>query len=328
MPNAIIERKQKLFRLDKLFPLDANQVNVEESVGRLFIYLRTGGRPITRTDKTVFIGDGANAEQPEAIFEEVFSNGGNSNFKGVDSEDRKKLLCSWFSSHFALMARRGKGATGDYRLMGLRPLHYAIIKLFNPQPKRQDRYLSDFFYTALRDDPELVTNTDSLFTKGDTTTKHGPAFQRILQRLSEEGAFVGKWASDTEKASLKAWLDGESTRLNGEKSELDRIRETIERDREELDGKVNELNQRISSANRQGSGWPSDEEVESVKSQRDTFNRLVEDYRNRGEAYGADAMRFNGQVNRYNLMISYPDGLDEESVVQARRATDPPSLRQ
>ena len=166
-----------------------------------------------------------------------------------------------------------------------------------------------------------------LFTKGDTTTKHGPAFQRILQRLSEEGAFVGKWASDSEKASLKAWLDGESTRLNGEKSELDRMRESIERDREELDRQVNELNQRISSANRQGSGWPSEEEVASVKSQRDTFNRSVEDYRDRGEAYGADAMRFNGQVNRYNLMISYPDRLDEESAVQARRTADVGGLR-
>jgi hypothetical protein len=165
MPTAIIERKQKLFRLDKLFPLDANQVNVEESIARLFILLRTGGRPITRTDKTIFIGDSPDAERPEAIFNEAFSNGGKGNFSGVDSDARKKLLCSWFESHFALMTRRGKGKGGEYRLMGLRPLHFAVIKLFNPQPKRQDRYLSDFFYTSLRDDPELVTNTDSLFKR-------------------------------------------------------------------------------------------------------------------------------------------------------------------
>ena len=39
-------------------------------------------------------------------------------------------------------------------------------------------------------------------------------------------------------------------------------------------------------------------------------------------------MRFNGQVSRYTLMISYPDGLDEESAVQARPTADPPSVRQ
>jgi len=167
-----------------------------------------------------------------------------------------------------------------------------------------------------------------LFTKGDTTTKHGPAFQRILQRLLEEGAFVGKWASDREKASLKAWLDRESTRLNGEKSELDRMRAIIERDREELDGQVNDLNQRISSANREGSGWPSEDEVESVKSKREIFNRVLDNYRNRVETYRADAMRFNGQANRYNLMISYPDGLDEESAVQVRQTADVRGLQQ
>lgn len=193
MPNAIIERKQKLFRLDKLFPLDANQVNVEESVGRLFIYLRTGGRPITRTDKTIFIGGGPNAERPEAIFEQVFSNGGSANFSGIDSEERRKLLCSWFESHFALMARRGKGMSGDYRLMGLRPLHFAAIKLFNPQPKRQDRYLSDFFYNALQEDPELITNTDSLFKKffGMAVRTHGESDFKVdetaLDSLAKSG---------------------------------------------------------------------------------------------------------------------------------------------
>jgi len=166
-----------------------------------------------------------------------------------------------------------------------------------------------------------------LFSKGDTTTKHGPPFQKILRRLSEEGAFEGEWASESEKAGLRAWLDQESARLNGEKSELDEIREGLERDREELDGQLNQLNQRISSANRQGYGWPSDAEMESVKSNRDTFNRGVDSYRDRVETYTADATRFNGQVNRYNLMMSYPDGLDEESTVQVKRTADVGSLR-
>ena len=47
-------------------------------------------------------------------------------------------------------------------MSGLRPLHFGVIKLFNPQVKRQDRDLSDFYFNALKDDPELTTNQDSL----------------------------------------------------------------------------------------------------------------------------------------------------------------------
>src|SRR4029453_10098682 len=42
-----------------------------------------------------------------------------------------------------------------------------------------------------------------LFTTGDTTTNHGPAFQTVLQRLSSEGAFEGILASDQERESLR-----------------------------------------------------------------------------------------------------------------------------
>src|SRR5947207_11623361 len=69
-------------------------------------------------------------------------------------------LCA---SNYTLMSRRGKRVRGVYRISGLQPLHFAVIKLFKPQVKRQDRYLSDFFYNAIKDDPELCTNPDSLF---------------------------------------------------------------------------------------------------------------------------------------------------------------------
>jgi len=62
-----------------------------------------------------------------------------------------------------MTSRRGKSAGGEYRMSGLRPLHYAIIKLFNPRVRSQDRYLSDFFYNAIRTDPVLTGNTDSVF---------------------------------------------------------------------------------------------------------------------------------------------------------------------
>src|SRR5581483_10533395 len=61
-----------------------------------------------------------------------------------------------------------------------------------------------------------------LFTRGDSSTRHGPAFKVELQRLSAEGAFEGVAASDREKADLRAWLDAESARLAEEKSAIEK----------------------------------------------------------------------------------------------------------
>ncbi|MEQ8636401.1 methylation-associated defense system protein MAD7 [Gimesia maris] len=156
-----LTRQQKLFKLEKLFPLDANNLIVEEAIGRLFVYLRTNGRIIRRTDKNVFLAETPNAETPEAVMSAVLEECKDM-IKGVDNEHKSKLLTDWFESHFALMSRRGKSKGGDYRMSGLRPLHFMVIKLFNPQVKGQDRNLSGFFYNALKDDPTLTTQADSL----------------------------------------------------------------------------------------------------------------------------------------------------------------------
>ncbi|MCK4625180.1 MAG: hypothetical protein KAV00_07715 [Phycisphaerae bacterium] len=160
----LLTRNQKLFRMDSVYPLDANNVGVEEAMSRLFVYLRTGGRHITRTDKQVFISDTPDAETPKIVLETALEVNGE-HFKGVSDlgHERKALLTDWLESHFALMARRGKSKGGKYRMSGLRPLHFAVIKLFNPQVKRQDRYLSDFWYNAFKDDEVLTTHTESLF---------------------------------------------------------------------------------------------------------------------------------------------------------------------
>ena len=157
-----LTRKQKSFKLDKLFSLDANSVNVDEAMGRLFVFLRTNGRVIRRTDKIVYHDDTAHSETPRAVMDAVLDECSES-FGGADDEDAAKLLTDWFESHFALMSRRGKAKGGEYRMAGLRPLHYLVIKLFNPKVKGQDRNLSDFFYNALKDDPQLTTQSDSLF---------------------------------------------------------------------------------------------------------------------------------------------------------------------
>lgn len=192
-----------------------------------------------------------------------------------------------------------------------------------------------------------------LFTVGDTKTNHGPAFQGILHRLLEEGAFEGIWASESEKVSLRSWLDRESARLDGEKpeieriegdiegekSELDRIGAEIDHERGDLDREVGQLNERISSTNEQGYGSPSESEIEAVKSRSNLLHKRTADFNSRGYRYNtdcaqfnlrverdhADVAQFNRQVNRYNLMTSYPDGLDEESLVRPKLAAGRPA---
>ena len=91
-----------------------------------------------------------------------------------------------------------------------------------------------------------------LFTRGESSTTHGPRFKAELRRLAEAGAFEGIEATDEEKATRKAWLDAESARIHAEPVDA----ETVE--------------------------------------------------------------HFNSEVARYNLMIAYPDGFDDEPQARSK----------
>lgn len=99
----------------------------------------------------------------------------------MDEKEKRELLTAWLETHFALMSRRGKTKGGEYRMSGLRPLHFSVIKLFNPKVNRQDRYLSDFFYNALADDDVLYSRTDSLMKQffGVGVRVHGDTDYKI-----------------------------------------------------------------------------------------------------------------------------------------------------
>jgi len=171
-----------------------------------------------------------------------------------------------------------------------------------------------------------------LYSIGDKETNHGPKFQAVLRRLSESGAFEGILASEGEKSSLRFQIAAESARLEGEsvwikreKYELDQAEDTVQREGNILEQEVYELNQRISSANEQGYGWPSDEEIESSKAKSRLHDEHVLDLRGRSadfntrvDGYNAAIAQFNRTVNRYNLMMAYPDGLNEESTMHAK----------
>lgn len=176
----ILTRQQKAFKFNGILPLDANNLDVEEAVSRLFVYLRTNGRLITKTSKPVFTGEFDGAETPKAVVDAVFSQP-QSHLVGMDEDGKRALLTEWIESHFALMSRRGKTKGGSYRMSGLRPLHFSVIKLFNPKVNRQDRYLSDFFFNALADDEVLYSRPDSLMKQffGVGVRQHGDTDYRV-----------------------------------------------------------------------------------------------------------------------------------------------------
>jgi hypothetical protein len=128
-----------------------------------------------------------------------------------------------------------------------------------------------------------------LFTIGDATTTHGPAFQAVLHRLSEEGAFEGISAAEGERTTLRSWLAEESKRFHREEAELTRLLERINQDQRDQHDAVE-------------------------------LSRRGNDFNERVAAYNADVIEFNRRTNRYNSMMSYPDGLDEESLVQQKSA--------
>lgn len=115
----------------------------------------------------------------------------------------------------------------------------------------------------------------------DRSDGHGQKFQTLLRRLATEGAFQGLVATDEEKAELRAALDRRS-------EEMDREMSRLRGEWAEVDGKD-----------------PA----------------RVEAYNARVRRLQDDAADFNRRIAQYNLMISYPDGLDEERLT--RRTASP-----
>jgi hypothetical protein len=158
-----------------------------------------------------------------------------------------------------------------------------------------------------------------LLAHGDENTHHGPAFKNVLRRLSEEGAFEGIDGTDSEKRQLRAWLDRESARLDRDERELAEIGGQIDRERAELDATIADFNRRAQITD--GSvERPSADDVQAVEARRQRFNDLVTGTNARLERGRAALAHFNDEVDRYNLMLVYPDGMDEEARVPAKPA--------
>jgi hypothetical protein len=150
-----------------------------------------------------------------------------------------------------------------------------------------------------------------LFSVGDASTDHGEAFKSVLRRLSKEGAFISIEATPEERAELREWIDKESARMETERQELDRLAPEIENERLALQQAVEALNARVSSANAAGRGWPAQDEVAAINARRDAYNGRAAVLNRRGVEFRIAQDEYNRQVARFNLMASYPDGMDE-----------------
>jgi chromosome segregation ATPase len=154
-----------------------------------------------------------------------------------------------------------------------------------------------------------------LYEIGDRTTDHGAAFQAELERLADAGAFAGIVATAEERRALKTWLDAENARLDAEGDAVRQEDREIARDREELDAAIDEMNARLQGA---AADRPSPTEIDALESRREAFNARISAIRDRASNARAALTEFNRQVERYNLMLVYPDGLDESSLVTAK----------
>ena len=150
-----------------------------------------------------------------------------------------------------------------------------------------------------------------LFSVGDTSTDHGQAFRNVLHRLLNEGAFVSLEASPEERADLRAWLEAEAARLESERKALDALAPEIEAERAAIDRAVESVNARISAANASGRGGPSAEEIAELNAQKDRYNERAAGLNRRALEFRNAQDEYNAKVARYNLMVTYPDGLDE-----------------
>jgi hypothetical protein len=144
-----------------------------------------------------------------------------------------------------------------------------------------------------------------LYVAGQPPTGHGPAFQTILRRLADEHAFEGIVATDEERTNLRSWLDAEAARLDAEQAAITREGAELDAERAELESAFSDLTSRMNTP-----AAPSAAEVSDHNARRDRHNWRVTQAQARVERGRADLAHFNREVERYNLMLVYPDGMD------------------
>jgi len=173
--------------------------------------------------------------------------------------------------------------------------------------------------TALRDDDTEVRRTIchemvhvKFIARGRTSTAHDEAFQTELRRIFDEGCFQALWASPEEKASLEQWITVERARLDAARADAEAQLAAIQAEEARVERLIAGLNERTRAADAAGSGWPSQDELAAAEAQRTALSDRVSAYNAAIAAHVIDRAQFNEAVQRYNLMVAYPDGLAED----------------
>jgi hypothetical protein len=175
-----------------------------------------------------------------------------------------------------------------------------LLPSLQADEQRLKRVLShEMVHVALRDRPEV---------------EHGPAFQELLRELSAKGAFTGIVATDDEKQAMRRALDARAKELAAEETELLGLRTRFEADASAHEKLVEDLNARTAAANLRQSGWPSESERAAANAELARLQDRSWEFNGRVRRFNDSVAAFNGLVEHYNLMTSYPDGLDRERV--------------
>jgi hypothetical protein len=156
---------------------------------------------------------------------------------------------------------------------------------------------------------------------GDRSDGHGPQFQSLLRRLSDQGAFEGIVATEEEKEDLQASLRARAEEMDKETSRLREARSELDEAGAGLKADVDDLNARMARANEQQSGWPPESEREAARLRGVQLQERSADYNWRVQRLQREVDDFNRLVGQYNLMIAYPDGLARERLAPRAAAS-------
>jgi len=180
---------------------------------------------------------------------------------------------------------------------------------------------------SLRDDDAALERTlcheivhAYLFSTGDTSSDHGTNFQAILKHLADAGAFQGIMATDADREQLRAWLDAESRRLDEERRTMDALEPDLNREKADVEQALADFNARVAAAKAAGAAAVPDDQMAAVNSQLDAYNKRANEANARLAQDRADLEHFNQEVARYNLMLVYPDGLDQSAAMKPKQA--------
>lgn len=143
---------------------------------------------------------------------------------------------------------------------------------------------------------------------------HGPEFQRRLRQLVTDGAFTGIVATEDEKQDLRRTVDARTRELEQTSTSLRHTSAELNADDARLQRDVEDLNARTAAANQRQSGWPPDSEREAMDARRRDLQSRAADFNQRVLQHNRAVAELNRLSEQYNLMVSYPDGLDRERV--------------